>query len=504
MSWAKSIICIVLFALIWIVPSFRAIAATYFNICEEFLAKHKQKVLFTVLGLYIVITLFLQWGHPVDGDEGQAWLIAGDTHSLKEMYSLMGYEGSPALWHTLLRPFARPGLSFNIIYVINHIFVTIAIIIWLWRAPFPLVIRILLPFTYIFLTEYSVNARSYALSACLLFTAVTLYRDYHRKWALWASAFFLLANTNIHSTIICCGFAFFLLVNWFFSKNNPDIKGALLIGIGIVLVVLQVLPPPDLAGDLSGFGLRGSPGLIMTSVVTGTPTLSMIIYLALLVQVIATIQKKPVLFALLSTQLVLLFLLLFVYPGAVRHHFFLFLSIIMCLWISELTERYRPAMWLSLFVILGMMITTSITIIAKRTRSEHNHKKEITDYIKNEIRPDSTDFIACHPDNVAAAILPKLDYKKFYMPDINRWGSYTIWNQQRKSGLFDSKVVRNVANLMPDHKGYKRYYYLTIHQLPPDSASHYNIVLLKQASSEHLENAGNNWHTYYLYEIRKN
>ena len=194
MSWAKSIICIALFALIWIVPSFRAIATTYFNSCEAFLVRHKQKVLLTVLGIYILITLFLQWGHPVDGDEGQAWLIAGDTHSLKEMYALMGYEGSPALWHTLLRPFAKPGLPFHIIYVINHIFVTLAIIIWIWRAPFPLVIRILLPFTYVFLTEYSVNARSYALSTCLLFTAVSLYRDYHRKWVLWALAFFFIGQ----------------------------------------------------------------------------------------------------------------------------------------------------------------------------------------------------------------------------------------------------------------------------------------------------------------------
>lgn len=504
MSWTKSIICIVLFALIWIVPSFRAIATTYFNICEAFLVKHKKKVLFAVLGIYILITLFLQWSHPVDGDEGQAWLIARDTHSLKEMYSLMGYEGSPALWHTLLRPFAKPGLPFNIIYVLNHVFVTIAIIIWLWRAPFPLTIRILLPFTYIFLTEYSVNARSYALSTCLLFTALALYRDYHRKWILWAFAFFLLANTNIHSTIICSGLVLFLLINWFFSKNSRDLKGALVIGVGILLVALQVLPPQDLASDLSGAGLRSSPGLIMTSVVTGTPTLSIIIYLALLIQVAATIEKKPVLFALFSTQLVLLFLFLFVYPGAVRHHFFLFLSIIMCLWISDLKERYKPVMGLSLFVVLTMMITTSAGIIAKRTRFEHNHKKEITDYLKNEIRLDSTDFIACHPDNVGAAILPKLAHKEFYMPDINRWGSYIVWNQQRKSGLFDPGIVRNVADLVQNHKGYKRYYYLTIYKIPPDSANFHHVILLKQATSEHLENAGNNWHTYYLYELRKN
>src|SRR5688572_4263290 len=110
MSWAKSIICIWLFILIWTVPSFRAMATAYFNICEGFLVKHKKKVLLTVLVLYLLITLFLQWLHPVDGDEAQAWLIARDRPSLKEIYSSMEYEGTPALWHTLLRPFARPGL----------------------------------------------------------------------------------------------------------------------------------------------------------------------------------------------------------------------------------------------------------------------------------------------------------------------------------------------------------------------------------------------------------
>lgn len=501
MSWAKSTICITLFVLIWTVPSFRAMTLAYFNSCEEFLAKHKKRILFAVLALYILTALFLQWHHPVDGDEGQAWLIARDPDSLKEMYSLMGYEGTPALWHTLLRPFARTGLPFNLIYVLNQLFVITALIIWLWWAPLPLTLRILLPFTHLFLTEYSVNARSYALSACLLFAGLALYRNYHRKWLLWASVFFLLANSNIHSTILCGGFVLFLFIDWLQSKNNRNLQAALLIGAGIVLAFVQVLPPPDLATDLGGIRFRGSPGLIATSVVTGTPYLSMIIYLALLIQVSVTIKKKAALYALIATQLVLLFLLLFVHTGGMRHHFFLFFSILLCVWTGGFREQYQPAMVLSLFIVLAMMTTSSVSIITERIRFERNNKKEITGYIQNAIRPGSTDFIACQPDNVGAAILPNLAYRQFYMPDLNRWGSYVVWNQLRKSGLFNHHIIRNVAGLAREHQGFKRYYYLTIYSIPPDSASVYHIELLKQATSPYLVNEANNWHTYYLYQI---
>ncbi|MEI9943096.1 MAG: hypothetical protein WDN26_02655 [Chitinophagaceae bacterium] len=502
MALIKSIVCLGFFLLLWIIPSFRNKCIIYFNLSEQFLIKNKKLVLFTAFGLYILIIFLLQQHHPIDGDEGQAWLIARDTDSFKKMYSLMGYEGTPGLWHTIQRPFAQSGISFNIIYFFNFFFIIAAILIWLWLAPFPLLIRILLPFSHILLTEYSVNARSYALSVCLLFAGLALFKKFYNKWLAWSILFFLLANTNIHSTLLCCGFALFLLLNGFSKKDKTAVKGAIIIGIGILLATLQVFPPADLDKELANIKFQSAPAAITISIITGTIAFSLVIYFSFLAQLLVSIKNRLLLFSLLSIQVALFFLFLFKYPGQIRHHFFLFLGMIMCIWIGNIKEKYKATTYLFLFAILCMMITTSVSFTLKKINPGNNHKKEITDYIKKEINPGSKTFIACHPDNVAVAILPNLlPYKQFYMPDANRWGSYVIWNQERKSGLFNPDIVRNVADLSKKYMGYNEYFYLTINKLPVDSANYYHITLVKQSTNQYMVNTANTWNTYYLYKL---
>src|SRR6187401_130407 len=212
-SLIKSSTCLLFFILLWLSPAFRNIIVRYFNHIESFLVRNKKIVIIITFGLYIIITVILQFYHSIDGDETQAWLLARDSGSLWKMYSLMGYEGSPGLWHTLLFPFAKSGVPFQVIYFLNHLFAITAIFLWLRFAPFPLFIRILFPFIHIFFTEYSINARSYALSICLLFTALTLYKNSYNKWLLWSFAFFLFANTNIPSALLTCSFALFLFLS---------------------------------------------------------------------------------------------------------------------------------------------------------------------------------------------------------------------------------------------------------------------------------------------------
>jgi hypothetical protein len=501
MSLIKSLLCLGFMLLLCISPFIRVRCIRYFIIIEQFLEKNRKLVLFTVTGIYVVIALFLQLYHPIDGDEGQAWMIARDTASLKDMYDLMGYEGSPGLWHTLLRPFAQLGAPFNTIYVINYFFLFTAVIIWLWFAPYPLLVRILLPFSHYFLTEYSVNARSYALSACLLFAGLTLYKKYHHKWLLWASAFFLLANTNIHSTLLCCGFVMFLFLNWSFLKDKTDGKGILLTGAGILLAVIQVYPPNDLDAGLAAIKLQGSLKYITVSVITGTAELSVVIYFFFLLLAMLAIKNRFLLYSLIAVQLALFFLFLFKYTGVLRHHPFLLFSIIMFLWIGELKERYRSIVYLSLAAILCLNITTSVLTGIDQWKHWNNYTNKVRDSLRQELRNEPNTFIACHPSNIAATILPTLPVTQFFKPAINEWGSYVIWNQKRITGLFNADIVRNIADLPKEHKGYNKYLYLTVYKIPEDSARNYSITLIKEVTNEFLLGKPSRWSTFYLYRL---
>ena len=501
LSLIKSIGCLAFFLLLWTSGSFRNQCIQYFNHLEEYLFSHKKIILIGALALYVIIIFFLQLHHETEGDEGEAWLIARDTTSLKQMYAVMGYEGTPGLWHTILFPFAKSGASFSIIYVINQLFVITAIAIWLFFAPFPLLVRILLPFTHVFLTEYSVNARSYALSTCLLFVGLALYKNYYNKWLLWAIVFFLLANTNIHSTVLCCGFALMLFLNWVFKKNKTDGKALIIVSAGILLAIIQVLPPSDLETNMAQFKMIGQLKFITNRIVTGNPALSNLLYFVFLIQVMRTTKDKIQLFALLSIQLALFYVFFFIYFGGMRHHFFLFLSILMILWIDN-NKKNNHVTNLFLFVIQLLMISTAIILGINEWKYNGTSPKQIAEYIKTH--SDSKTFIAAYPDVVINAVSPFVPKEVFYLPRANRWGTYSIWYQQRNSGSFNPDIIQHIAVLPKSHPGFKSYFYLTVKPIPADSIKYYNIELMTEISDPSQRRPSDPWKTYYLYRLPAN
>ena len=505
-SLIKSSACMLFFILLWLSPSFQIRINQYFDHIELFLTRNKKAVFFITLGLYIVITVVLQFYHSIDGDEAQAWLIARDSESLRGIYAKLGYEGSPGLWHTLLFPLVKSGIPFQIIYFLNHLFAITAVILWLRFAPFPLFVRVLFPFIHVFLIDYSLNARSYTLCFALLFAALILYKNYYNKWQFWSFAFFLFANTSLTATLLTCGFVLFLFLNTVVSKNKSDWKAIVVIGVGILLACVQVYPPPeDLVLRLSEFRFQIPPTEITANMITGNPDLSFLIYMALIIQVMLSFKSKSTLYGLLAVQLVLFFLFLFKYRGYLHNHSFLLLSILMFLWIGDIKENKKRPTYIFLFAIFFLMITTTVSLSLTNIKNYSGYVKAMARFIDTRIQPDSTTFIASHPGNIGVGILPYLhNISSVYMPDDKRWGSYVIWNQQRESNIFNPGIVQNITNLSKDHPGYKNYYYLTIYEVPADSAKYYRIELLNKTTSQYLVNMGSDWQTYYLYKLPKN
>jgi len=51
---------------------------------------------------------------------------------------------------------------------------------------------------------------------------------------------------------------------------------------------------------------------------------------------------------------------------------------------------------------------------------------------------------------------------------------------------------------------YRRYFYITIYELPADSINYYHIKLLKKVIDPYLVSIANSWGTYYLYQLPAN
>src|SRR4030042_3735997 len=113
-----------------------------------------------LIRLYSAINIVLLLHHEPWEDEAQAWLIARDL-DIASIFKQMAYEGSPALWHMLLLPFAKTGLPYMSEFILHLIIAIAAVAVFILYAPFSRVTKVLFIFSYYMGYEYSIIARSY-------------------------------------------------------------------------------------------------------------------------------------------------------------------------------------------------------------------------------------------------------------------------------------------------------------------------------------------------------
>jgi hypothetical protein len=205
-----------------------------------------------LLTIWLAIVLFTSTRHEFWRDEVRALSIARAAHSPLDIFRIRN-EGHPALWYLLLylcksivdSPLVLPVLSITIAFA--------AVVLFLFRAPFPLWLRALFIFSALPLYEYSVMARNYGISMLLFFIAAALYRerDEHPLWLAFVLA--LLANTNIHSAMLVGLVAIVWMWDFVARKKAGAIQlsvlslcfGLAIIVAGLALCLVVALPTKD-------------------------------------------------------------------------------------------------------------------------------------------------------------------------------------------------------------------------------------------------------------------
>jgi hypothetical protein len=174
-------------------------------------------------GYAVVVATGIAWHEPW-ADEAQAWLLARDSGFWHMMLHGLHYEGSPGLWHALLWVLVRMHVTYTGMRWISGAIAAAGVAVLLRWSPFPLVLRLLLPFGFWFAYQDAVVARSYVLFAVLAFSAAALLRGM-AQWpsaaaARWprllgfAAILGLMANISVHGFVASIGFAmtaYFLL-----------------------------------------------------------------------------------------------------------------------------------------------------------------------------------------------------------------------------------------------------------------------------------------------------
>ncbi|MDD6656334.1 MAG: hypothetical protein PUE95_03370 [Lachnospiraceae bacterium] len=210
-----------------------------------------------VVLVYAILHLLMAIVHEPFFDEAEAWQIARSASLQTLLTQVPHYEGHPPLWHLILMPFAKAGAPYELsLTLISLIFTGTAVYLILRNAPFPIFVRILLPFTYFFFYQYGVISRVYCVMLLEFVLLAIVHKDRNTIPGRYVSILLLLCMTNAYGIVLAGGIsAVWLLEIWHqkyptqlrLKKIICDRRILYLSGLllAAIMVILQIMPRKD-------------------------------------------------------------------------------------------------------------------------------------------------------------------------------------------------------------------------------------------------------------------
>ena len=118
---------------------------------EIILKKLPEIIIFLI---YTILIVIISRYHEPWFDEFQAWGISKDS-IYNILFVIPHYEGHPPLWHLILKCFSSLKVPAELgMKIPNIIFITGAMWLLIFKSPFKLKYRIIIPFTYFFFYNF--------------------------------------------------------------------------------------------------------------------------------------------------------------------------------------------------------------------------------------------------------------------------------------------------------------------------------------------------------------
>ncbi|HEX2617416.1 MAG TPA: hypothetical protein VHL57_07725, partial [Flavobacteriales bacterium] len=158
--------------------------------------------------VWILYTLVVFIGIARGGmwlDEMQVWCLGRDHHSVSDLLYTLRNEGHPPLWFLMVYALTGFSASPMSMAVLHGLFALGTAWIVLFRAPWPMVWRIVAVFGYFFLFEYAIMARNYGPGVFFLFAALAAYQA--RRQGLVMLALMALAMTHYWGLVLAGAWA---------------------------------------------------------------------------------------------------------------------------------------------------------------------------------------------------------------------------------------------------------------------------------------------------------
>lgn len=161
-----------------------------------------------VMLIYAAAHLGMAAFHEPFFDEAEAWQIARCVSLKTLIFETTHYEGHPPLWHLILMPLAKAGAPYELsMTLVSLVFMGVSVFLILRYAPFPRIVRLLLPFTYFYFYQYGVISRVYCVMVLEFVLLAMAYKRRNEKPGRYVAVLMLLCMTTAYGLVVAGGLA---------------------------------------------------------------------------------------------------------------------------------------------------------------------------------------------------------------------------------------------------------------------------------------------------------
>ena len=471
-------------------------------------------------------------------DEMNTWLIVRDSHSFLELVGNVHYQGHPILWAAslaLLRNIADTPLMMQLF----HLILAISSVTLFWFfSPFSRRQRILFVFGYLPFYKYLLFSRNYALGMLFLFAFCTFFNQRRRQYFLLSTLLGLMANSNAYALFISFALSLTLLTEFcldaehrkrYLSQSNRyDLSVSCLILLCCYFLALYIIIPPTdsynhgglVSGWFTQFDLHRtfvSLGRLFAGYTLITPASKKWIdlifcgFIALFIFGLTLFKLSPKRLPCFFYGLATLEILAFTYFRFLgigpRHFGHFYLILLSSLWLASYFEADNSFLgrislgqnllslaekWhrIVLMILLYIQFFGGIACFSGDVAKPFSASRETAHYIReNQLEQE---FIVASRDANMAALSGYLN-RKFYYPELQQMGSFTLFKAGRNEVKQD-EILRQVSALLSSQSSGGRILLILNKKKLSSSRDDLQITPIKA-----FENAWTNTETYFLY-----
>lgn len=428
---------------------------------REIVAAQEKHIVGIALFLWLVIVVTTALHHEMWRDEVRALSIALDAESVWDLFATLRNEGHPFLWYWILRSAYWLWPTPVVLQVVSILIGFAAVTLFLKKAPFPLIVRLLFIFGALPLANYSVLARNYGISMLLYFLFADAYSRPERKNYLIALILALLANTNylamMFSGILVCLWAVeeYLKVQDVRLFFRRFIFPATLAVLGIILAFFTILmdadssqAPPEFIASRDYFrpmlDSALHPGRFFDELMAATPPVRDMVIFGLLAGLLASplyagsLYVAIFMFDLISSTII---------PPDARHQGVLLMLIVALYWIVAVrngrqAKRDIP-LTIAIYLVLAPLFYHQITLarlkITEEVQREMSSSAALGKYI-NTNRQFHDAVIMGDPDYLLGPLSYHVKNRIYYVRE-NRYGTYERYVKVPKPDVTLSDVL---------------------------------------------------------------